>query len=132
MIDVTSVVITTSNLPIIFEITPSSIQIQNQLTNSITSNQFNNSQSIITDFIPLTGIDTQGTSRFRVEYAPTSQYRYFQINSTQPLYNMDFNIYWTDKFGNQYPVVLSAFQVVTIKIVFIKKEIVSSQKDIKL
>lgn len=89
----TNLIITTSLLPILFEGIPSQIQIQNQSNNSVTSNQFNNSQSIITDFLPMSGIDNQGSSRFRAEYQPTAQYRLFQINGTQPLYNIDFSIF---------------------------------------
>lgn len=80
----------------------------------------NNYIPIITDFVPQLEFSNQ--SRSIAYYVPLSQYRLVDMISEIPLNKINFNIYWQDKTGNIYPLLLSIFQQVDLKIAFIKKD----------
>lgn len=76
---------------------------------------------ILTDFI--LSFDQAGESRSLAVYNPTSQYRLIDLISDAPLNTIDLSVYWCDRSGNYYPLMISVYQQGSIKIGFFKKEL---------
>lgn len=64
-----------------------------------------------------------GTSRSILNYDPSPQYRLIDLISNNPLQTINLRIYWQDRDGNVYPLLLSVFQRVSIKLGFFKKNL---------
>lgn len=106
------IVITTMNIPVNTEYIPAA----NNPTSSAPT-----SFPILTDFVP--SVDNAGQSRAIAYYYPTSQYRLIDLLSDDPLKRIDLKIYWEDKDGNLYPLTVSIFQQINVKLAFIKKSL---------
>ncbi len=104
------VVITSSLLPIKYEYYPA---------NQSTSIGAPNFRPVISDYNLTTsnGPDI----RTRIVYNPTAEYRWVDLISTNPLSQLDFQIYWVDTFLNFTPVYLSPGQNFTMKFLFQSK-----------
>jgi hypothetical protein len=92
-------------------------------TPSLSFNSLNqsdtNSIGILTDFEPDVSTSA-GDSRGIFQYAAIL-YRLIDMNSNTPLRFFDITVYWSDVYGNVYPLELATGQTVTIKLLFIKR-----------
>jgi len=100
--DLQSIVFETNSIPVV----PENQQSQN-----------NQTQQIITDFEPLQDIN----NRSAIQFFPQGELRYYSLNSTTPLYNMNLSVFWKDKEGNFYPIYINDTETLTIKILFRKR-----------
>lgn len=105
-----SLVLVSNLLPIIQEYVPR-VSGQNQ--------GVVNSQGILKDFEPL--IELGPEARTSVQYQINGPYQLINLNSDSPLTKIDISIYWVNKLGDQYLLLIPYDQVVTLKMVFIKK-----------
>jgi hypothetical protein len=76
---------------------------------------------ILTDFVPI--IDNAGQSRSIAYYQPSSQYRLIDLISDMPLQKIDLKIFWESVNGNVFPLIISQYQQVNIKLAFLKKSL---------
>jgi len=113
---VQSIVFTSTLLPVV----------SNQLSNpiilynggAITSNGNNNNfAQIITDMIA----DNNDYKPF-VLYNPQAEYRLVELIGNTPLYSVDIQIYWKNRFGQLIPFRLTPQGSANIKIMFTKKK----------
>jgi hypothetical protein len=79
--------------------------------------QNDTTRRIITDFEPLDEIN----NREKFQYYGAGWKRYYDLKSTYPLKNIDMRVYWEDKIGRTYPVVIGADEAITVKLLFRKK-----------
>lgn len=86
-------------------------------------------REILTDFVP--SVTTIGEQRQRYIYNP-SIYRYTELKSTLPLTKIQLKIYWVDQNQNLYPLTISSNKINTVKLMFIKKDIIHSGYNKKL
>jgi hypothetical protein len=93
----------------------SNVNILNINNNSNGAN--NNIQPIITDLI--LGLDNPMDVNNFIQYIPSGQFRESSI-ITEELKYISFNVYWRDKFGNTFPILLSDGDACTLKIKFQK------------
>ena len=115
---VSSIVFTSSVLPIrMSQTSPSEIYNDNSTINR----NGNNSQIIplISDFVvPLTtGLEYKPS----IEYAPAAEYRLIDLLGSSPINNVDFSVFWKDKYGNIIPFQLGSQCTSTLKLLFRKK-----------
>lgn len=106
-------IITSDMMPIVAEQLPVGV-------GQSASDQYN-SLPILSDFLP--NIVFVGDSSQVAYYFPTSQYRLVDLISDFPLNKVSVKIFWQDKLGNLYPLTISIYQSVSIKIAFVKKTI---------
>lgn len=99
-------------------ITSNSIPIQSEYLPS-NSSGISATLPIITDFSP--NIENPGDNRSIAYYTPTGQYRLIDMKSSEQLNTIDIRIYWQDFNDNVYPLEVSLYQQVSIKIGFFKK-----------
>jgi hypothetical protein len=81
----------------------------------------NNISNTLTDFeLPL----TRGTEVCQgiLYYAPTSEYRLFDLLSDQPLSTINIAAYWKDKYGFRHTYFLEPTGSASLKILFRKKD----------
>ena len=102
------IVFLTGSVPVTYEYT--------QSANSEGSAQFT---PILTDFEPY--IEDAGDPRSILSYFPQGPYRLIDLNSNTPLKRFDFTIFWKDKKGRLFPLVIPEGQNVNVKFLFIKK-----------
>jgi hypothetical protein len=77
-------------------------------------------QAILTDFdLPLS--NSVAELKPFVQYVPTAQYRYLDLQTQGPLNQFDLTIYWVDELGGIHPLYLNPNQSATIKILFQRK-----------
>lgn len=107
------ILITTNSIPIISEYTSAN--------NSGVSATF----PIISDFTPQ--IEQAGQNRSIAYYLPTAQYRLVDLKSNEQLNTIDLKIFWQDKAQNIYPLIISRFQQISIKIGFFKKSLYNNR-----
>ena len=74
---------------------------------------------IMTDFVP--DITRPGEQRTRFNYVPTGPYRLIDLKATVPLNKIQFQVFWTDRFQNLYPLKITFGQTNSVKLMFIKK-----------
>jgi hypothetical protein len=107
-------------LPIIQEFTLAS----NSNLSTQTSLATLGSLGILANFEP---IDTFGwESRGNVTYQPVGPYHLINLAGQAPISNLDISIYWSDQFGQYYPLNIAYNQYVTIKLAFFKKDTFTS------
>lgn len=113
-------IIITTNLPIRNEYLPAT----NNAPVFVNSSQsgVNVSYPILTDFEPQFR-SVAGESRSVAYYVPTTQYRLVDLISDTSLQKLDLRIYWGDRDGNIYPLLISQFQEASIKLGFLKKSL---------
>jgi len=93
-------------------------------TNSIPINpefeqgQINKTQKIITDFEPIQNIN----DRTAFQYFPQGPLRYYDLYNDKPLYTINISVLWKDKNNNLYPFYINKNELLTIKLLFKKKE----------
>ena len=76
---------------------------------------------ILTDFVPI--LTTPGNGRDIAYYVPTGQYRLSDMVQTSPLQSFDLKVYWQDSSSNIFPLEISIFQQVNIKLAFFRKDL---------
>lgn len=76
---------------------------------------------ILTDFIP--DLTQAKDNRIQFTYY-ANPYRLVQLNWNIPIRRIDLQIFWQDKFQNLYPIYVSGNSLNSIKLVFIKKDLV--------
>jgi hypothetical protein len=77
-------------------------------------------RQIITDFTPDLTISKDTRIQFSYYANP---YRLIDLLSTNPLYKIDLQIFWEDKYQNLYPIYVSGNNINTVKLLFIKKSL---------
>lgn len=90
-------------------------------------NQSQNNSStlpIISSFLP--SFDSPGSNQSRAIYTPFL-YRFLDVQSTSSISQLDINFYWQDEFDDIHPIFLGVGETASIKLAFIKKELVKSQ-----
>lgn len=108
------IIITSASLPIVAESLP---LIGN--TNDDQSNFIN----ILSDFLPQINSTILSNPRENAIYFPSSQYRLIDMISDIPLKKIQLSILWEDKDNNLYPVYLSQFSSLSLKLAFVKKSL---------
>lgn len=98
------------------------------VASELLSSQTNILRKIITDFEPLSDIN----DRQSFQYAPLGPLRYYDLESSYPLRKIDVKIFWEDKFGKLYPIILDKGQVASIKILFKKRTALADEITKKL
>lgn len=83
-----------------------------------------NGRGILTDFEPITELGSE--ARIVCQYQPQGAYRLINFTTGVPLTKIDIEIFWTDQYGNQYPLYLYFNQVITMKLGFFKKSTFTS------
>lgn len=107
-----SLQVVTNLVPIKNEYVPSA-QIQQNNAGTL------NLVGVVTDFEPI--LDRGAESRTTVQFQLNGPYRLINMNDLNPLSKLDMSVYWTDEYLNRYLLYITEGQVLTIKIVFIKK-----------
>lgn len=102
------ILITTSTIPVSPEF------IQPNLNSAVSS-----SLPVITDFTPI--IQSSNESRSIAYYNPSGQYRLVDMISDSPLQKINVKIYWEDNNSNIYPLTISLYQTISIKMAFLRK-----------
>jgi hypothetical protein len=111
------ILIVTNSIPVKNEYVPASGN------NGISdSSGVNVSYPILTDFVPNIS-STAGDSRSIAYYVPSSQYRLVDMISTNPLQKIDIRLFWEDRDGNLYPLLISLYQQASMKIAFLRKSL---------
>ena len=115
---ITSLVFTTNSLPIVAtQVSAPKVYGNNTTFSNINSG--NNISSIITDFTVSVGPNSLYIPT--VNYLPTAEYRLNDMESNKPLTNIDLEVYWKDKYGNLYPLLVPSGGYANLKILFRKK-----------
>lgn len=103
-------------------VTSNTLPISSEAIASRDQDGTNRSLSIVTDFIPFQfGIGEQTKTPF--VYQPQPQYRLIDLYSHQPIRSIDYQVFWEDKFGNINEFLLNPGQEMTMKMLFVKKDI---------
>ena len=92
-----------------------SIPVNNELLGSQTNKQ----RKVITDFEPLSQIN----DRSQIQYFPQGPLRFYDLISDYPLTRMNLNIRWESKDGRTFPIYLTEYDNLTVKLYFKKKGI---------
>jgi hypothetical protein len=81
---------------------------------------------VLTDYLPdINSSNDAGVSSKNFIYNAPSLYRLFEFKQKTPLYNISANIYFTDNLNNLYPLYLKKGTIANIKIMFIKKKLIT-------
>jgi hypothetical protein len=75
-----------------------------------------NTANIVTDLV-----SNNGLYKSFLVYEPAAQYRMITLNGNRPLFNLDLQVFWRDRFGGLHPVRIPSGGSVTMKIAFLKK-----------
>jgi hypothetical protein len=62
-----------------------------------------------------------------IYYEPTAEYRLMDLYSDNPVYGLNFDVFWKDSFGNLVPFTLGLGASATMKILFRKKSFSSDK-----
>ena len=113
-----------TTIPSVEEYTPAVSSVNNTALNSTSSTT--SAIKIITDMeIQAT---TDASARSIVSYLPTAQFRYIELTqSGGPLKPFAFEIYAVDKFGNTAPLSITVNQSITVKFMFVRKDVAESR-----
>ena len=109
------IVITSGSLPINFE--------QSPIFNNNNPDQYN-TLPIVADFIPANA--ASGDTR-EIAYYTSTFYRLIDLSSNSPLQKVQFEIFWLDKQNVLYPLKISTYQEVTLKVCFTKKSLYNNE-----
>lgn len=117
IMDVTRLLILTNSLPTVVEYRA------DQLYSQFLGNAGNNVISILTDF--LIGADTDLIAKSEsFQYSPTL-YRLVSLKGTNPLNIIDIQVYVATNDGRIFPLYLSPYDSIDVKIAFIRKGLTS-------
>jgi hypothetical protein len=85
------------------------------------SNEGNDAvEQIVTDFEPnITSDDFRGNAV--IQYIPQAEFRRIDLLSSLPLKRIEMEVFWQDKWGYVYPLLLPPNQFMSLKILFEKK-----------
>jgi hypothetical protein len=75
-----------------------------------------NTANIVTDLV-----SNNGLYKSSLVYEPISQYRLVTLNGNRPLFNLDLQVFWRDRFGGLNPVTIPSGGSVTMKVGFLKR-----------
>jgi hypothetical protein len=75
-----------------------------------------NTANIVTDLV-----SNNGLYKSSLVYEPSAQYRLVTLNGNRPLFNLDLQVFWRDRFGGLNPVRIPSGGSVTMKVGFLKK-----------
>lgn len=120
--DLQRLVITSTSLPINYEITPLVATGSNQ-------SGVATYVPIITDFA--LSIDDVAQSLSIAIYSPTTQYRLVDMTSNAPISKINLQVFWADKYGNLIPLSITSGQQITIKLAFLKKDLYKNSNLLK-
>lgn len=121
--DVRSIVFLADNMPVNQEIYPSGSSLPTDPTTaSYISQGISLYNPVLTDFEIATGKGPDALSS--IQYVPQSQWRFVDLQSTQPLRKIGFIMKWADTFGNLHDFSLTPGDSITVKIAFLKKDLV--------
>ena len=112
---VRSIVITTGQLPVMYEYLP------NVVSNLQNQNVSNNNRAIVSDF-EIPSILDENTFRTSITYLPTAEYRMISLLGNQSINKVDFQILFSDTNGIFYPLYLDIDRTVSIKVLFRRKK----------
>lgn len=115
---VRSFIFTTYTIPINKEFT--------QVAPNIVNNEVNNSRDAFTPILTDFEIDRSAQSldfRGNYQYNTTGEYRLVDLVNTQPLKTIDLRINWLDVYGNISPVLIRKGDLVSVKLIFIKRSL---------
>lgn len=77
-------------------------------------------EQIVTDFEPnITSDDFRGNAV--VQYVPAAEFRRIDLLSSIPLKRIELEIFWQDKWGYVYPLLIPPNQFMSLKLLFEKK-----------
>lgn len=76
---------------------------------------------ILADFVPQ--INNAGDSRQIAYYLPSAQYKLVDMLATIPLQSFDLRFYWEDAENNIFPLTISVYQQINIKLAFLRKDL---------
>ena len=95
---------------------------------------FNNNQQVVlggnnSDFANILTDLVSDTGQYKpnIVYNPTSEYRLITLYGNRPLFNIDLNIFYRNKFGQLIPYRINSGEAVSIKVAFLKKEAYKSK-----
>lgn len=108
----------TSNLPLVATATANAGQFNS--TDFGDNSVGSNIQNIISSFAVPFGANN--TYRAYINYTPSGQYRFFDLIGTTPLTQININVYWSDWFGNFYPLYLDPGCNANISLLFQRKD----------
>lgn len=114
------VLFTTSHIPTASQYSSPFIPFEKASSSSIV----NTFQKQLTDFSLIPHIDDSNSVRSMVTYVP-STHRYLELNGENSLNKIDIYVYWRSNRGALIPFSLSSKSVVTMKLMFIRKDIVN-------
>ena len=119
---ISSIVFTTTMLPVLPSNTTKPQIFNGQDTDLINSGNNNNIVSMITDF-EVQDNDGYGFCS-QLSYVPTAEYRFISMNSgNQKITNIDINIFFRDQYSHLHPMYLMPGCKCDIKILFRKKKL---------
>jgi len=115
---ISSVVFTSNNLPVVPSLT-STPKVYGNNTGFGSVSSGNNTTAIITDFTVSVGPNSLYVPV--IDYLPQAEYRLNDMEGNKELTNLDIEVYWKDKYGNLYPLLIPSGGVANLKILFRKK-----------
>jgi hypothetical protein len=68
------------------------------------------------------------TDQLCIKYIPQGQYQLFEMNSAEPLYNLDWTMWYKARTGLLYPIFLNSGSTASVKIGFFKKSVFRNLK----
>lgn len=117
-----SIVFATNSLSISAEVQPNVLSF-----GGVTKNETNYRQ-ILTDFEPI--IQYPGTERTQLQYYPQGPYRLVDLKSREPIRKFDIALFWADRNNFLYPIYVGYGEVLSVKLLFIKKAIYTNYNEI--
>lgn len=88
--------------------------VQTDIKSNVAYNLTSTTKPILTDFIQDQSSDP--AARGVTVYLPTAEYRMIDLYGDNPIYNVDFQIFWTDFEGNIYPIMLAPGETFGVKL----------------
>lgn len=111
---VTSIVFSTNTLPVVpNQISAPQLQINGVKISTTSTSQFSN---VITDIA-----SNDMVYKPNLLYVPSAEYRLIDLQTNTPIKQLDFKVYYRDKFGNLNPMLFPVGATATMKVLFIKK-----------
>jgi hypothetical protein len=120
---IASLVIATQTIPIVRSQTFSPALFYNGVIEP--SNNNSQTQSILLEYSVEDSIYTRN-----IVYNPTAQYRLFELDGLNPLYNLDFQFFYRSTFGYMNPIYLNSGSSLSVKMGFFKKSKFSHLKNL--
>lgn len=82
------------------------------------------SKGILADFVPL--LSTGPEARTSIEFVSTGAWRLIDMFGNYPITKVDLSFYWTDELDDQHIINIPNNKPATVKLVFMKKHLFSS------